>query len=621
MGNVRKKENAYGFYEYTLEKRKIFMASMSTRKKKRIKIIAIALIVCMLFPVSVRNAEAADVVISCSQLTLKKGAGYKLKLYNIPKGAKVKWSSNNYFTASVSKKGKVKALNYGTSTVTAKYKKKYYTCLVTVPDSSRSVTLNMTTASLIEGQSVQLAAESVKKVTYISSNSDIASVDRTSGLVTAKNPGTATITAKSARGFAQCTVYVGSSDYQIQSTVDLKNQTIFRCTAKNKIVREYISWAKGKTLRLIIANVDSSTVKKVVWKSGNKTILTTPKAESGNKIVASANTLKEGTTQVTAKVTFYNGSVREYTVPVSVSDPKISAKDITVFKSGNYAAQWQRYLSFDGLNVYSKITLGEYDAGSIYTSVYHSKIAVSGVKAGSGTMKLTVDGKNFTVTYHVYEPQIYSTPPVIKVNALKKFQIYGMTGITPKYASRNRTIATVAADGTVQTKKAGVTYIDVSFGNVTCAYRLEVAPKGVMKIIKRCNFILQNWKYSQKKRLKKGFYDCSALVWKGYKVYKKYHRKISNINTPLSAGGMFDYLNSKEKIVYYGYVGTDQLKPGDLIFYGDYEGAVMYSTPGRTLNIYHVSLYAGNGVIVEKEGQVLNYNRIKDIVGIGRVIK
>ena len=56
------------------------------------------------------------------------------------------------------------------------------------------------------------------------------------------------------------------------------------------------------------------------------------------------------------------------------------------------------------------------------------------------------------------------------------------------------------------------------------------------------------------------------------------------------------------------------MKPGDLIFYGDYNSAVMYSTPGRTLDIYHVSMYAGNG-------KTINYNNIKHIVGIGRVVK
>ena len=82
----------------------------------------------------------------------------------------------------------------------------------------------------------------------------------------------------------------------------------------------------------------------------------------------------------------------------------------------------------------------------------------------------------------------------------------------------------------------------------------------------------------------------------------------------------FDYLKEKNQIVYYGFIDIDDMKPGDLIFYGDYNAAVKYSTPGRTLNIYHVSMYAGAGKVVEKGGQTINYNNISHIVGIGRVV-
>ena len=152
------------------------------------------------------------------------------------------------------------------------------------------------------------------------------------------------------------------------------------------------------------------------------------------------------------------------------------------------------------------------------------------------------------------------------------------------------------------------------------SYRVEVAAKGMKTIINRANFIVNNWKYSQKKRMRKGYYDCSALVWKGYKAYKKYNKKLGSSKRALSAGDLFDYLNKKKKIVYYGYTGMDNMKPGDLIFYGDYANAVKYSTPGRTLNIYHVAMYAGNGEVVEKGGKTLDYNGTYYIVGIGRVV-
>ena len=140
-------------------------------------------------------------------------------------------------------------------------------------------------------------------------------------------------------------------------------------------------------------------------------------------------------------------------------------------------------------------------------------------------------------------------------------------------------------------------------------------------IIKNAQYMVDHWKYSQGRRMQYGYYDCSALVWKGYRTYKKYHKKLGSSVYALPAGDLFDYLKKKKKIVYYGFTDVDDLQPGDILFYGDYQNAVRYSTPGRTLNIYHAALYAGNGKVVEKGGQTLNYNGTQFIVGVGRVVK
>lgn len=139
-------------------------------------------------------------------------------------------------------------------------------------------------------------------------------------------------------------------------------------------------------------------------------------------------------------------------------------------------------------------------------------------------------------------------------------------------------------------------------------------------IINRATYIVNNWTYSQPKRMQDGFYDCSSLVWKGYKAYNNYQTKLGSKTSAYCAADLFDYLYRKNQIVHFGYLGVDYMQPGDLIFYGDYDSAVNYSTPGRTLDIYHVSMYAGNGKVVEKGGQTINYNNTKHIVGVGRVV-
>ena len=387
------------------------------------------------------------------------------------------------------------------------------------------------------------------------------------------------------------------------------------------MVYDYITWAKGKSLRFIIANLDEATVKKVVWGTDNSEIMSEPVAEENSMIVANADTLQEGTTKVIASVTLKDGTVKEYSTNVRVSNPKINTTELDVFKTVNASDQWQRYISFTGLNKYSEVTWSQYESKYISCTPQGSALEIVGVKKGNGTIKATVDGKTFIINYKVYLPKFSVPTKVQKPKKNKKVIISGIDGVTPTYSSRNKKIVLAEADGTLTTKKAGVTYVDVQLGNITYTFRMEVAAKGMKTIIKRAKYIVNHWTYSQGKRLFDGYYDCSALVWKGYKAYKNYQKKLSNINWPLSAGALFDYLDSKGQIVYYGYLGIDNMKPGDLIFYGDYNNAVIYSTPGRTLDIYHVSMYAGNGEIVEKGGRTITYNNIKNIVGIGRVVK
>ena len=91
-------------------------------------IAAIAITVVAVNPMST-NAKKV-VKLNKSKLTLQTGKTSKLKLKNTKK--KVKWSSKNKKVATVSRKGVVKAVSVGKTTITAKSGKKRYSCKVTV---------------------------------------------------------------------------------------------------------------------------------------------------------------------------------------------------------------------------------------------------------------------------------------------------------------------------------------------------------------------------------------------------------------------------------------------------------------------------------------------------------
>lgn len=172
------------------------------------------------------KAKAATTYsMSTSAITLLKGKKHKLKIVNAPKNAKIKWKTSNKFAVTVSKKGKLKAVNYGTATIKATYKKKNYYCQVTVPDSSKRVTLNTYNVSLVEGSTYQLQPTSAKTVKYFSNNDHIATV-HANGLIKAHNPGTVAIAAENSEGYATCTVTVTPNEENqtaLDNSVSKKN--------------------------------------------------------------------------------------------------------------------------------------------------------------------------------------------------------------------------------------------------------------------------------------------------------------------------------------------------------------------------------------------------------------
>lgn len=599
------------------------MKKTTQRKKERSKyqrkFMTLLLVITLSFPVNVLQAKTTYSM-SDTSLVLIKGNTKKIKLVNAPADAKINWSTSNKFAAAVDK-GVVTALNYGTAKITATYKKKTYTCSVIIPDTSKKITPNVYSVSLVEGKNFQLTTVSANVVHYHSQNESIATVNE-KGLIIGKNPGKTKIILKSNGASAECTVTVvadKSNVEPVKNGVSKRKTAIRRVTKKNNIRYERIVWAKNKEIRFKIANLDEGSIKKCVWYTSDKKVLARPKKIKGNKIAAEARTVESGRAKVIAKVTYKNGRVKEYSTRVYVSSPLINTKNLIVL--GKNAGSWRlQYITFSGLSKYSVVKWDTSSAPNIRTTSYRNKLAILGNTPSSGIIKAHVDGKTYKVKYTVLNPTFHKLTGYIVKGKSAKINIEGIGMVQPQYSSRSENIATVAQDGTVWGKGPGVTIVDAKIGNYSFGFRVEVAAKGMKKIIERADYIVNNWKYSQSKRMKDGFYDCSSLVWKGYKVYKEYQEKLGSRTQAYCAADLFDYLKGKNQIVYFGYLGYDYLKPGDLIFYGDYDSAVQYSTPGRTLNIYHVAMYAGNARVVEKGGQPINYNNLDHVVGIGRVI-
>lgn len=232
----------------------------------------------------------------------------------------VTWKSDHPNIASVTSNGltaTVKPVSVGSTTITvvAEDGNKFATCTVTVNAGNTSVTVTPTNVTMTPNQTQQLTAtvttnSSNKTVTWSSSNNAIATVS-TSGLVTAKSGGTATITATANDGSGQkatCTVTV------IATSVKL-NQT----TA---------SMIPYQTLQLTATVTTSNANKTVTWSSNNTSIATvTP---SGL-----VTAIKNGTAVITATANDGSGQKATCTVTVSNGTLSLNTSSLTLTAKGS----------------------------------------------------------------------------------------------------------------------------------------------------------------------------------------------------------------------------------------------------------------------------------------------
>lgn len=181
----------------------------------------------------------------------------------------ITWTSSDTDVATV-KNGVVTFKSAGTAKITATAGKKSAECTVTVKAATvavESVTLDKSTAELEVDGTLTLTATVTpdnatdKTVTWSSSNTDVATVDK-DGKVTAVKAGTATITAKSGEKSAECviTVKAKKTDSDNKPGDDTNDDSNFSGYVDIEETDMGTDW--GKSVQVPAQNVsDGSTVK------------------------------------------------------------------------------------------------------------------------------------------------------------------------------------------------------------------------------------------------------------------------------------------------------------------------------------------------------------------------
>lgn len=206
---------------------------------------------------------------------------------------------------------------------------------------------------------------------------------------------------------------------------------------------------------------------------------------------------------------------------------------------------------------------------------------------GSGTSVLAVTINNMTFTLKIIatEVSINKVSAVLTAKKTVALKIKGYPGSVTWKTTKNKVVS-VTSKGVVKAKKTGnaVVYGIIDGKRIGCAVSV-VTPK-LKKVINAAKKIARG-KYSQPKRMKKGYYDCSSLVWRSY---KKIGKTFGDRSYAPVAANIAKYLFGRKKRIKGGLNSKNiqgmKLRPGDLMFETGAKN-------GRYKGIYHVEMFVG----------------------------
>lgn len=419
--------------------------------------------------------KTTGVKLNKTAMSIYQTASETLKATVSPSNAtdkKVTWKSSDTRIATVDKNGVVKGIKPGKAVITCTTANGGYTAKCTVQIKkivkTKSVSFKKDSYSMKDGKTLKLSpvvtpSNASLKDTFIwkSSNTKVATVNA-NGVITAKKPGTVTITCK--------TIDTGKTD---TCKVTVKKVSV----SSVSLNRKSLTLQRGKSYQLSASVLpENATDKRVTWTSSNTTVAV---VSSSGKVTAKigGKTIITCTTKDGKKV-----AVCTVTVPgIKVSSIELSNESVRIAK-GNTATLKATVAPSNAANKAvkwssSNTKVAKVDANGKITAVGKGTATItctaadgSGVKAQCKVEVYTVSAMYVVLSKSSLTMQKGATyqlkATIIPSNASVK---------TVKWTSSDTSVATVNAYGVVTAKGTGTCRIkavctDNSSGSNPIAY-------------------------------------------------------------------------------------------------------------------------------------------------------
>lgn len=424
--------------------------------------------------------EIAVESVTLSQPTAEMLIGETIKLVAtvLPGNASdksVNWASSKQSVATVTPFGEVKALEVGTSTITASCSGKSATCVVTVSKGAVkvvSVTLDRSDCKLSVGDEIVLTATVApdnatdKAVSWQSSNPLVASVDQ-GGRVKGLSEGKATVTATAGGQSASCEVTV-SQDVIPVASVGLDRTSV---TLEEK----------QRTQLIATVSPGDATDKTVTWSTSDPSVAT---VDQEGWVTA----VKEGSATITAKA-----GAQSAKCSVTVQNKVIHVTSVSINKSSLQLTKGQSETltaTVSPSDATDKTVTWSSSDATIASVTKDGK--VTGLKGGSVTVTAKAGEKSaecsVTVTVPVEDVSLDRTSVTLEekqtTTLVATVSPSDATDKTVSWSSSDSDVATVDQNGKVTAVKEGVATVKAEAGgkSATCSVTVSKAVVPVSSI-------------------------------------------------------------------------------------------------------------------------------------------